>query len=489
MKNKLWLRTLSLLLAVILCMQCGTYIVFAETDDTAEPTQAAQQADPEPVGELTEKRTANEKYFMYSDQSTVVAVYPEAVHYQDENGTWQEIDNRLTEDDTDGEAELSNTANAWKIKFAKKAKDGKLAKLKYGDHTIKWYLSGAEKTKVTALPEEEAESNDPYYVSRLTSGTVYEDILPHIDLEYRLVGEKIKENIILNSADAAGTFTFVYETGALEMQLQDGVISLNDGEQTVLKLDAPVMTDAAGQASTDIVLSLHTDKATPGNHVYSVTVTPDAEWLAAQQRTFPVTVDPTLTTEQDYHKIYDTYVSSASPSTVHTNESILKIGMNSTSAVYRTFLKFDLPEEIGVSDRVVAAYLNLYPYSTETIYTTMAAKAPVIEAHALSADWDNSTLTWNNKPGYDTTVLDYDIIQAKGTESAFRGYSWDITDLVDTWERQGTVLCLDKGGMKIKRRGTVPKHRGRFCVAHRGRFYVLRGAQRQSGDGSLIDKK
>lgn len=440
MKNKLWLRTLSLLLAVILCMQCGTYIVFAETDDTAEPTQAAQQADPEPVGELTEKRTANEKYFMYSDQSTVVAVYPEAVHYQDENGTWQEIDNRLTEDDTDGEAELSNTANAWKIKFAKKAKDGKLAKLKYGDHTIKWYLSGAEKTKVTALPEEEAESNDPYYVSRLTSGTVYEDILPHIDLEYRLVGEKIKENIILNSADAAGTFTFVYETGALEMQLQDGVISLNDGEQTVLKLDAPVMTDAAGQASTDIVLSLHTDKATPGNHIYSVTVTPDAGWLADEQCAFPVTVDPTLTTEQAYEKILDTYVSKLAPSSNYTDYSKLKVGMDSTTGdVFRSYLQFVLPQNIGESDRVVHATLNLYPDPEQTNLDDMATHKPAIQAHAVTDSWDNDTLTWNEQPTFDSTVLDYDIIGAEnGSENAMRMYRWDITELVDDWYTSGT---------------------------------------------------
>ena len=240
MKNKLWLRTLSLLLAVILCLQCGTYIVFAEDGETVEQTETAEQTEPVLVGEQTEKRTANEKYFMYSDQSTVVAVYPEAVHYQDENGAWQDIDNRLSEDDTDGETELGNTANAWKIKFAKKAKDGKLATLKYGDHTVKWYLSGADKTKATALPEEETQSDDPYCLPGISSGTVYKDLLPDVDLEYRLIGDKIKENIILNSADAPGAFTFVYETGALEMQLQDGVISLIDGEQTVLVLDAPV---------------------------------------------------------------------------------------------------------------------------------------------------------------------------------------------------------------------------------------------------------
>ena len=103
MKTKLWLRTLSLLLCLMLCVQCCTFVAAAETEpETSVPEETA----PVVEGELTEKRTANEKYFMRSDQSILAAVYPSAVHYQDTDGNWQEIDNRLQESETDGVTDI-----------------------------------------------------------------------------------------------------------------------------------------------------------------------------------------------------------------------------------------------------------------------------------------------------------------------------------------------------------------------------------------------
>ncbi|MBQ6946709.1 MAG: hypothetical protein IJN42_01570, partial [Clostridia bacterium] len=310
MKTKLWLRALSLLLCLLLCVQCCTFVAAAETE-----TETSAPEEPAPVveGELTEKRTANEKYFMRSDQSILAAVYPNAVHYQDTDGNWQEIDNRLQESETDGVTELGNTAGPWSVKFAKKAKDGKLARLQYGDAKLSWSLNGAVKT-TGQLPEIANETpEDPLVLSGVTSGVRYEGILPEVDLEYLLIGDQIKENIILNSADAPGSFTFTYNTGAATMTLTDNVITLWEGETALLSLNAPIMTDAAGNSSGAITLSLQTVKANEGNHVYTVTVTPDAAWLQMAGRVYPVTVDPTLTTPQEQSKIFDTYTDSSNP--------------------------------------------------------------------------------------------------------------------------------------------------------------------------------
>lgn len=419
-------------------MQCCTFVASAE-ETVSEETVLEETAAPTLEGELIEKRTANEKYFMYSDQSTVAAVYPNAVHYQDENGVWQDIDNRLTESETEGDAELGNQANAWNVKFAKKAKSNKLAKLKYGSHTIKWTLNGASKTEGKALQTSESATDDPTVLQGISSGVVYEDILPDVNLEYQLLGDTIKENIILCSPDAANEFTFVYETGSLEMKLQDNVILLMDGENTVLKLDAPVMTDGALEESFDISLSLETVKDNQNNHIYALTLTPDAKWLAEEDRVYPIIIDPLLTTEQSGDSITDTYASSSEPDTAHYNATTTKVGIND-SKVYRGYLKFELPTQIGVSDRVVGAWLQLTPYLTDTAYadyTTMAEKAPVIEAHAVTSTWNKTTLTWNNAPSHDSTVLDYDIIGPKDDATAYRRYEWDITDLVDDWYTSG----------------------------------------------------
>ena len=176
MKKKLWLRILSVLLSIILSVQLGTTIVFAEEEENGSVVETEETPSREPVGELTEKRTENEKYFLCEDNSILAAVYPQAVHYEDETGAWQDIDNTMVESAENGEPEYGNTAGAWEVKFAKKAKDGKLARLKYGKHKISWYVAGAEKTEGTPLMP--AESEDITVLTKTTSGMRYEDILP-----------------------------------------------------------------------------------------------------------------------------------------------------------------------------------------------------------------------------------------------------------------------------------------------------------------------
>ena len=50
-----------------------------------------------PGREVEKQRTRNTKTFSLGGGAYQMAVYPEAVHYQDAEGKWREIDNRLTE--------------------------------------------------------------------------------------------------------------------------------------------------------------------------------------------------------------------------------------------------------------------------------------------------------------------------------------------------------------------------------------------------------
>ncbi len=449
MKTKLWLRSISWLVCLLLITQCCTFAVSAETETVA--TEATE----EPVqieGELIQKRTANEKYFMRSDQSILAAVYPNAVHYKDVDGTWKEIDNRLTESTDGAETVFSNTVNALNVKFAKKAKDGKLVKLHYEDTKIAWYLNGAAKTTATPLENDWPEQTDPTAVIGNQSAVLYENILPKVDLEYLLIGDELKENIVLKDRTAIGTYTFTYETGALTMTLSDNMITLWQGDKAVLFLNAPLMTDAAGNTSDAITLSLRPEKENENNHVYTVSVTPDAEWLNAARRVYPVKVDPSLTTEQTYENIMDTYVSKLAPGSNYTDEITFRVGKDaSTNDVYRAFLKFDLPTDIGESDRVVNATLNLYPDPRLTHLDTlnaMASQRPVLQAHAVQETWATNEITWGNQPETDSDMLDYEIVEAKnGSEDATRWYGWNITSLVDDWYtsgvNNGVMLKLD----------------------------------------------
>ena len=132
MKKKLNLQKLTavLLTASILLGTVytgGTAAAEPESAATAPTEGAAQQSGGEPyiIGENTAKRTENEKHFYLSDGSMVAALYDTPVHYKDENGNYEPIDNSFSE----GLTELETKSGPQKIKLAKKASAKKLVTL------------------------------------------------------------------------------------------------------------------------------------------------------------------------------------------------------------------------------------------------------------------------------------------------------------------------------------------------------------------------
>ena len=90
--------------------------------------------------EMTDMRTASVKYFRLEDGSYYAAQYDSAVHYQDENGDWQDIDNTLAVSGSE-----ITTSNA-KIKFAKKTTgNSSLFTLHDGNRKLTLSLDGAAK--------------------------------------------------------------------------------------------------------------------------------------------------------------------------------------------------------------------------------------------------------------------------------------------------------------------------------------------------------
>ena len=100
MKWKCCTKILALILSMSMTMQILPMQAFAqETVSPQEPETEEKEA--KIIGEAIEKRTADTKYFTLDDGTSIAAVYSLPVHYQDDNGEWQDIDNTLTETMTD----------------------------------------------------------------------------------------------------------------------------------------------------------------------------------------------------------------------------------------------------------------------------------------------------------------------------------------------------------------------------------------------------
>ena len=71
-------------------------VATASENVTVTETEAAE----EPVTIVAEEdslRGEREKHFRMSDGSYIAVSYNDSIHYQDDSGSWKEIDNRLTE--------------------------------------------------------------------------------------------------------------------------------------------------------------------------------------------------------------------------------------------------------------------------------------------------------------------------------------------------------------------------------------------------------
>ena len=104
-------------------------------------SNSVSQIEEEPIilGEDIELRnSSNIKHFMMSDGTTKAIVYNEDVHYMDDEGLWQDIDNTLYSSDSNksnGEELLEydgyeTQKNKFKVKFAKNSNQKKLVSVK-----------------------------------------------------------------------------------------------------------------------------------------------------------------------------------------------------------------------------------------------------------------------------------------------------------------------------------------------------------------------
>ena len=107
----------------------------------------SESNEPYALSEIEEKRTKDTKYFLMSDKSTKVCVYPENVHYKD-GDIWEDYDNTLKEIETqeNGNKELTNKSADFSIKLSKKTNGKKLVRLDKSGYKISWYYDNANKS-------------------------------------------------------------------------------------------------------------------------------------------------------------------------------------------------------------------------------------------------------------------------------------------------------------------------------------------------------
>ncbi len=207
---------------------------------------------------------------------------------------------------------------------------------------------------------------------------VYSNAWQNVDLEYVLVSNNVKENIIVKAPSAEYSYAFFLTLDGLVPELgDDGIVILKDKttDKTVYYMPAPYMYDAEGETSYDVEYTLAEIK----NGNYILTVMADSEWINNTQRTFPVTIDPTINSTAT---VYDTYICSTIPDANYGYDENLLV-----TSIQTAFIAIQMPS-LPIGATVTNANLNL------SYYLVGSGDSVVLRFRQVLQHWTERSLTY-----------------------------------------------------------------------------------------------
>jgi RHS repeat-associated protein len=353
---------------------------------------------PQPERELVGLREAKSKTFREPDGRLRTTLYQQSVHYFDRttldgdpaDHRWKDIEPDLKNSAKPAVAWQSG-ANRFRVELADTLKDG--------------FLSYASVDGALSLSLEDAATGKPG-VKAAANAVTFKDALDGVDLEYVVLPDGLKENIVLRKAGAPNEFRFRLRP---EDQNQWRTEELEGGSYAffeVTKPDAaftllpPVVGDSSGQATPQPASAVTSppswaaarDKASvkveqDADGSFLVTLAIDEDWLSDSKRVYPVVLDPTLYSEPDVADgEYDT-TNGGNPDVTATE---MRTGRNGAGgAKYASALNFDLatlPPAAKVLDARLKLYLNAcIPSTCASTYTGD------VELRRLTSGWSSST--------------------------------------------------------------------------------------------------
>ena len=493
MNKKRWrfVRTIAALCSAVLLFEAAPVATNAETNPAGAengPVLPEEEADPAAVllGEDKTIREADVKYFVRSDGNREAAVYEKPVHYQ-EDGEWKDIDNTLKETTTeDGSRAYQNTANDLQVTLPEVMGADSRVEVAYGEHRLTFTMDtagpsvltrarsavssigevrqpsesnletlkaqyqarkngevskpgflrrlfGGEEASIEAMSDTElvdAINQETRNLKKLGSGITYTDVLPNTHIAYDIDGRKLKESLVFDQLPLQGEFRYTIACGNLTAEkMDDGSVIFRDGNTPVFTIEAPYMWDTAKNASADIEVGL---TSTEGGYIY--TLTPSREWLEAEERVYPVTLDPSITSG-DIYTVKDTsVVYGSSISSDVRNKKYLYVGTVSGTEI-GTAIYTPIPEEVLKSGRILNSYLHLW-YSQESTSSTPALQ---INAYSITSNWNVENISEDkiiynaSSISYDPLALDYAMLDDHVAKPYYELHTFDVTKAAQHW--------------------------------------------------------
>lgn len=382
--------------------------------------------------EILAKRDVYSKTYMLPDGSFQYVSYAIPIHYKDSNGTYTEINNKITDAVSRDGYKYTNTANGWNAYFSEKIGANNAVMMTSGKYNIAFSFveqTGTAKViKATDVSVDSRKGTASAYYQRLQEddrAVVYRDVVENVDIAYTVKTGALKEDIILKSKQAPSVFRFRLTTNGLTLKKSGNTLGLFAASGEEIFTFAPLyMEDANGKRSENVSLQFESVK-----NGYEVTVSADVSFLNDVDTAYPVVIDPSVMVTGS-GVTYDTYVDLEYPNSNYYLSENLWTGGSVNSNVVRTYIKFDMPNGVGGS-QVTSAYINIRKKDYQT---------PTCEAYRVASSWSSSAITWNSKPSFDAFNPSNMIVNTTGD-----WYRIDVTALTKQWlngwyDNYGVVL-------------------------------------------------
>lgn len=359
--------------------------------------------------EIVELRTASSKTYRNSDGTFTTALFPGVIHYRADDGTWLPIDAQLVE------SPLSDYERQGRaLPFEADLKDRLEAehlRLSIGGETFTLTLEGAK-------------AGPAAFAGRKVS---YAGAFPGVDLEYELLGDRVKETLVLAGPDAPDRYRFTLaSTGGKRLIAQprrDGsyAVGLRGTSDPLFVLAAPTAGEADAPAEPG--RAVMTVAAASGNLAIDLAV--DPAWLRSPERRFPVLLDPTIVIPSP---VADASFDVSCPTCTGKTEEPdrLWIGSDATTS-WRSGLRFDLGG-IPAGAELTGAQLKLY-YSGHALSsgagTTVANE---LRVHRMTRAWSELSTTGDLRFQAEQLAS-----YALPADPSTQWISWDVTGAVESW--------------------------------------------------------
>ena len=342
-----------------------------------------QWDDPAILKEITDKTNETSRHYKLNNGTAKSIISAEPSNYFDETEeNWKPIDNSLSETAQGYES----ICGKYKTEITK-PDQAKSVKMTAPNFNISWTYLGKQ---TTVTPEKEMfAAQEPVSTSLNVEpsiqGTmqskgsrgIYQNADRDTDIEYKLFGNNVKENIVVKEKAEDYKYLFALNTQGLKLRLSEDNSSLelysesvNEIGETVTKTEAtipaPFMYDAKGKSCDDVYFELAPE--TDGKYTFAVIAS--ADWINEENRSFPVTIDPQIVTggseyfskTVQYRNIYTSSSSGNNYSNWYTSSSNYIRVLQSSSQQYRTTLTINKAAMAKLDYPISNVKLFLTPY-------------------------------------------------------------------------------------------------------------------------------